>query len=118
MSRTRARARARARRSPHIDPGKGKGKAKKEPNIDQGKVKGKVMQEPDTAKDKGNGKCTAKAMDHKCTLRHREHSKVYQQTMKQMLKAGITADRAKQAAREAAYAHVQCMFGSSGKGAK
>ena len=51
-------------------------------------------------------------------MRHREHSKVYQQTMKQMLKAGITADRAKQAAREAACAHVQCMFVSSGKGVK
>jgi hypothetical protein len=106
------------KKDPNIDQGKGKGKAKKEPNIDQGKVKGKVMKEPNIAKGKGKGKCKAKAMDHKCTLRHREHSKVYQQTMKQMLKAGITADRAKQAAREAACAHVQSMFGPSGKGAK
>jgi hypothetical protein len=76
------------------------------------------MKETYIAKGKGKGKCKAEAMDHKCTLRHREHSKVYQQTMKQMLKAGLTADRAKQAAREAACAHVQCMFGSSGKSAK
>jgi pimeloyl-ACP methyl ester carboxylesterase len=66
----------------------------------------------------GKGKCKAKAKDHKCTLRHREQSKVSQQTMKQMLKAGITADRAKQAAREAACAHVRDMFGPFGKGAK
>ena len=104
------------KKDPNIDQRKGKGKAKKEPNIDQGKVKGKVMKEPSIGK--GKGKCKAKAMDHKCTLRHREHSKVYQQTMKQMLKAGITTDRAKQAARKAACAHVQNMFGPSGKGAK
>ena len=106
-----------AKKDPNIDQLKGKGKAQKEPNIDQGKVKDKVMKEPNIAKDKGKGKCKAKAMDHKCNLRRRERSKVYQQTVKQMLKAGITADRAKQAAREAACARVQSMFGPSGKGA-
>ena len=49
--------------------------------------------------------------NYKCSLRHREHSKAYNQKFKELKSAGQSHDQAKMGARAAAKAHVQRMFG-------
>jgi hypothetical protein len=48
--------------------------------------------------------------NYKCSLRHREHSKAYNQKFKELKSAGQSHDQAKMGARVAAKAHVQRLF--------
>ena len=88
---------------------KGKGKGKGKGNAKggaKGKGKGKHMGKDSMGLIKG-----VKQGNYKCSLRHREHSKAYNQKFKELKSAGQSHDQAKMGARAAAKAHVQRMFG-------
>ena len=87
--------------------GKGKGKGKGHAK-GGGKVKGKGK---GIAKDSMGLIKGVKQGNYKCSLRHREHSKAYNQKFKELKGAGQSHDQAKMGARAAAKAHVQRLFG-------
>ena len=80
--------------------GKGKGKGHAEGG---GKVKGK---EQGIAKDSMGLIKGVKQGNYKCSLRHRQHNKAYNQKFNELKVAGHSHDQAKMGARVAAKAHV------------